>query len=74
MEMFRNGGLFELYGSTEAGIVSNLRPPDMRRKDACVGPPWFMTQVRLEITALGPEAVLYGAGRLALLDPPAPES
>lgn len=40
-------GLHELYGSTEAGIVSDLRPADQRRKQRCVGPPWFMTEVRL---------------------------
>jgi long-chain acyl-CoA synthetase len=40
-------GCHELYGSTEAGIVSNLRPADMRRKERCVGPPWLMTEVRL---------------------------
>jgi long-chain acyl-CoA synthetase len=40
-------GLHEVYGSTEAGVVSNLRPPDQRRKQRCVGPPWFMTEVRL---------------------------
>lgn len=39
--------LHELYGSTEAGIVSNLRPPDQLRKKGCVGPPWFMTEVLL---------------------------
>ena len=40
-------GLHELYGSTEASIVSNLRPPDQRRKPGSVGPPWFLTEVRL---------------------------
>lgn len=40
-------GLHELYGSTEAGIVTDLRPADQRRKRACVGPPWFMTEVKL---------------------------
>jgi len=40
-------GVHELYGSTEAGIVSNLRPADQRRKVSCVGPPWFMTEVRV---------------------------
>ena len=40
-------GMHELYGSTEAGVVSNLRPPYMRLKERCVGPPWFMTEVRL---------------------------
>ena len=29
--------LHETYGSTEASIVSNLRPPDQLRKQACVG-------------------------------------
>lgn len=40
-------GLHELYGSTEAGIVSDLRPADARRKVNCVGLPWFMTQIRV---------------------------
>lgn len=40
-------GLFELYGSTEASIVTCLRPPDQLRKERCVGPPWFMTEIRL---------------------------
>jgi long-chain acyl-CoA synthetase len=47
MDAFAHAECHELYGSTEAGIVSNLRPGDMRRKEACVGPPWFMTEVRL---------------------------
>ena len=37
----------ELYGSTEAGIVTDLRPADIRRKVSCVGVPWFMTEVRV---------------------------
>ncbi|GGT16874.1 class I adenylate-forming enzyme family protein [Nonomuraea spiralis] len=40
-------GVHELYGSTEAGIVTNLRPADARRKAGSVGHPWFMTEVRL---------------------------
>ena len=40
-------GLHELYGSTEASIVTNLRPADQLRKQRCVGPPWFMTEIRL---------------------------
>lgn len=47
LDAFPHVEAHELYGSTEAGIVSNLRPPDMRRKEMCVGPPWFMTEVRL---------------------------
>jgi len=44
---FPNVGLHELYGSTEASIVTDLRPADQLRKQRCVGPPWFMTEVRL---------------------------
>lgn len=39
--------LFEIYGSTEAGTVSSLRPEDQRRKDRCVGLPLAFTDVRL---------------------------
>jgi long-chain acyl-CoA synthetase len=46
-ETFPGAGIHELYGSTEAGIVSNCRPPDLLRKPGSVGPPWFMTQVRV---------------------------
>lgn len=39
--------LFEIYGSTEAGTVSSLRPEDQRRKSVCVGPPLALTDVEL---------------------------
>jgi acyl-CoA synthetase (AMP-forming)/AMP-acid ligase II len=44
---FPHVGVHELYGSTEAGVVANLRPPDALRKAGTVGPPWFCTEVRL---------------------------
>ena len=47
LDTFPHVEVHELYGSTEAGIISNLRPPDQRRKERCVGPPWFMTEVRV---------------------------
>lgn len=47
MESFPGVGVHELYGSTEAGIVTNLRPADMRRKPGSVGHPWFMTEIRV---------------------------
>jgi acyl-CoA synthetase (AMP-forming)/AMP-acid ligase II len=47
MDSLPHVGMHELYGSTEAGVVSNLRPEHMRAKERCVGPPWFMTEVRL---------------------------
>jgi long-chain acyl-CoA synthetase len=47
MDTFPSVGLHEVYGSTEGGVVTNLRPADQRRKERCVGPPWFMTEVRV---------------------------
>lgn len=35
------------YGSTEIGIVTNLRPEDQRRKTRCVGPVWYMNELQL---------------------------
>lgn len=58
LDAFPHVGVHELYGSTEAGIVSNLRPADMRRKERCVGPPWFMTEVRV----VGDDGEVVGAG------------
>jgi acyl-CoA synthetase (AMP-forming)/AMP-acid ligase II len=46
-ETFPHVGLHELYGSTEAGIVSDCRPADVLRKPGSVGPPWLMTEVRI---------------------------
>jgi len=50
---FGSGVLYECYGSTEAGIVSNLRPADQLRKRDCVGLPFACSEI----------AVLDGAGR-----------
>lgn len=47
LDTFPHVKVHELYGSTEAGVVTDLRPEDQRRKERCVGPPWFMTEVRL---------------------------
>ena len=47
MEAFPGVGIHELYGSTEGGIVTNLRPVDMRRKPGSVGHPWFMTELKI---------------------------
>ena len=44
---FGPGLLHETYGSTEAGIVSNLRPPDQLRKLQCVGQPFPCTEVEI---------------------------
>ena len=47
VEHFGPDLLHETYGSTEAGIVSNLRPPDQLRKLQCVGQPFPCTEVEL---------------------------
>ena len=47
IDYFGPGMLHETYGSTEAGIVTNLRPPDQLRKQRCVGLPFPMTEVKL---------------------------
>ena len=39
--------LFEIYGSTEAGTVTSLRPEDQLRKQRCVGLPLPLTEVRI---------------------------
>lgn len=47
LELFPTAGVHEMYGSTEASIVTNLRPVDALRKAGSVGPPWFMTEIRI---------------------------
>ncbi|MDL4772522.1 MULTISPECIES: class I adenylate-forming enzyme family protein [Thermomonosporaceae] len=43
---FPDAGVHELYGSTEAGVVTNCRPADADRTGS-VGLPWYMTEVRV---------------------------
>jgi long-chain acyl-CoA synthetase len=47
VEYFGPGLLHETYGSTEAGIVTNIRPRDLLRKPGSVGRPFAATEVRL---------------------------
>ncbi|MET7396809.1 AMP-binding protein [Dactylosporangium sp. NPDC005572] len=47
LDSFPGVGVHELYGSTEAGVVTDLRPADARRKAGSVGHPWFMTELRV---------------------------
>jgi len=47
VDYFGPGLLHETYGSTEAGIVSNLRPPDQLRKQQCVGQPFPCTLIEI---------------------------
>jgi acyl-CoA synthetase (AMP-forming)/AMP-acid ligase II len=47
MATFPDVGVHELYGSTESGIITNLRPADQHRKPGSVGHPWYLTEVRV---------------------------
>lgn len=47
VEVFGPDVLHERYGSTEASIVSNLRPADQLRKTACVGLPFPSVEVEI---------------------------
>lgn len=47
VEEWPQAGLHELYGSTEGGIVTSLRPADQLRKISCVGQPFPMTDIQL---------------------------
>jgi acyl-CoA synthetase (AMP-forming)/AMP-acid ligase II len=47
IELFKHAGLHEFYGSTEAGIVSNLRPEDQLRKIRSVGPAVYLGEFKI---------------------------
>lgn len=67
-EMFPSAGIHELYGSTEAGVVSNCRPKDLERKPGSVGPPWFMTETRV-VDDDGIQVAAPGTGELYTRSP-----
>ena len=46
-ERFHNRNLFIIYGSTEAGPVATLRPPDLFRKPGSVGRPALNVDLRV---------------------------
>lgn len=37
----------DVYGGTEAGVVSVLKTPALKERPGSAGPPWFMTEVKL---------------------------
>lgn len=47
IDQFGGGLLHETYGSTEAGIVTNIRPADQLRKPGSVGQPFANMEVEL---------------------------
>ena len=65
---FGEGVLHETYGSTEAGIVTNLRPPDQLRKKSCVGLPFVGNRIRL-LDDEGKEAAPGEVGELFSTSP-----
>jgi long-chain acyl-CoA synthetase len=68
IDYFGPGLLHETYGSTEAGVVTNLRPVDQLRKVKCVGQPFVGNRVRL-INAEGREAAPCEVGELFSTSP-----
>ena len=67
LDQFGEGILHETYGSTEAGVVSNLHPHQMRAKQNCAGRPIAGQEVRLldpdgKPVAMGEIGELYSNG------------
>ncbi len=65
---FGEGKLHETYGSTEGGVVTNLRPPDQLRKQQCVGTPFLSTLIKI-IDDAGNECPPDMPGELFSLSP-----
>jgi long-chain acyl-CoA synthetase len=68
LKCFPSAQLNEFYGSTEAGIVTNLKPRDQTRKTRCVGQPVFGIQVKI-LNANGQEVAPGEVGELYSLGP-----
>lgn len=60
--------LHETYGSTEAGIVTNIRPADLRRKPGSVGTPFPLVEVAIRRED-GAEAAPGETGELFVRSP-----
>jgi len=65
---FGEGLLHETYGSTEAGVVTNLRPQDQLARRQSVGRPFAVTRVRL-LDDAGREVADDEVGELYSLSP-----
>ncbi len=63
MQTFPSAGVHEMYGSTEASIVTNLRPAQALTRPGSVGTAWFQTEIRL-IDEEGHEVGAGGTGEL----------
>ena len=69
-QQFGAGLLHETYGSTEAGIVTNIRPEDVMRKPGSVGLPFANMEVEIRredgsIAAPGETGELFARGPTA---------
>jgi acyl-CoA synthetase (AMP-forming)/AMP-acid ligase II len=47
LKYFSNSGLYEVYGSTEGGIYTVLKPADQLRKIRCAGQPFWGMEIRI---------------------------
>jgi long-chain acyl-CoA synthetase len=56
VEQWPKARIFEIYGSTEGGTISSLRPEDLLRKPRCVGQPLALTEVELRDSEGNPVA------------------
>jgi long-chain acyl-CoA synthetase len=65
---FGEGKLHETYGSTEGGVVTNLRPADQLRKQQCVGTPFVATEIKI-VDETGQECAPDVPGELFSLSP-----
>jgi len=68
VDYFGEALLHETYGSTEAGIVTNLRPVDQLVKEKCVGLPFPATMIRV-VREDGHECAPDEVGELFSLSP-----
>ena len=59
LEFFKNSELYEAYGSTEAGLVTLLRPEDQMKKLGSIGREIFSTD-RLKILGMDDQEVPAG--------------
>ena len=64
LQVFPNVELFEAYGSTEAGMVTLLRPEDQMRKPGSIGKECFGTDMLRLLDEKGSEVPLGAVGEL----------
>jgi acyl-CoA synthetase (AMP-forming)/AMP-acid ligase II len=64
MEMFPNSHLFEAYGSTEAGLVTTLRPEDQYSKLGSIGRECYGSDRILLLDEFGEEVAVGKVGEI----------